>query len=533
MGCEICKRQDELGSVFLGIELGSTRIKTVLIGEEAEIIAEGSSLWENKLRQGFWTYDLEEVWHGVQDSYAACARQVLERYDVELTRLGGIGISAMMHGYLVFDEKDELLVPFRTWRNTNTGVAANRLTELFHYNIPLRWNVAHLYQALLNQEEHVTQIQSLMTLAEYVHWKLSGCKVTGIGDASGMFPIDTATLSYDQAMLNKFNTLPEVRDMPWKLEQILPRPLLAGQDAGVLTEEGAKLLDISGKLLPGIPMCAPEGDAQTGMVATNSVREKTGNISAGTSDFAILLLEREPSEVYQEVDLVTSPTGKLAANIHCNNCTSDLNEWIFLFRQVLAAVGQEVDVSRLFEMFYQKALEGDADAGSLLIYNYFSGEGITKLEEGRPLLVRSPESKFTLENLMRAHMYAAMATLKIGMSIITEKEGMHFDKIMGHGGFFKTKGVGQKILADVLDMPITVMDTADQGGAWGMALLAKYHQEKQSLTLEDWLEQKVFLATHGTTIAPDSQGVQGFLTFYERYQKGLNIERVAVQYFDS
>lgn len=517
------------GDLVLGIELGSTRIKSVLVGRDHKPVAVGSYQWENRLENGIWTYPLEEVWTGLQESYGSCVKSVEEKYGCGVEKLACIGISAMMHGYLVFDREDRLLVPFRTWRNTITKEAAEKLTELFEYNIPQRWNIAHLYQAILNGEEHVCRIASMMTLDSYVHWQLTGRKVTGIGDASGMFPIDIHSLNYDEEMIRKFNCLDEVRQLPWKLEELLPRPLTAGEDAGTLTERGARMLDPSGFLKPGCRLCPPEGDAQTGMMATNSVKTRTGNISAGTSDFAILVLEREPSKVYPEIDLVTSPTGKLAANIHSNNFTSDINAWTGVFKEFAEGLGCRIGMDELYAFLYQKALEGEKDCGGLLSYNYYSGEGITKLDSGMPLIVRTPDSRLNLKNLMRTHLFSAMATLKIGMDIITEKEGMQFDRIMGHGGFFKTEFVGQKLMAAAFDMPITVMKTANEGGAWGIALLAQYAISGQEKSLEEWIDQEVFGDEKGVTVEPDEADVNGFRTFIARYKRGLSIEREAAE----
>ena len=523
--------QQELkeGRVVLGIELGSTRIKSVLIGTDHTPLAEGAFTWENQLADGIWTYSLDTVREGLRHSYAACASEAEEKYGLKLQQVAAIGISAMMHGYLPLDENDELLVPFRTWRNTITKPAAEKLTELLHFNIPQRWSIAHLYQALLNKEEHVAKIRTLMTLAEYVHWKLTGEKVLGIGDASGMFPIDSETNDYDAGMLEKFRSLPEVQAMPWEITDLLPRVLCAGEEAGRLTGEGALFLDPSGNLKSGCPLCPPEGDAGTGMVATNAVRVRTGNVSAGTSDFAILVLEKNLSAVYTEIDMVTSPTGKPAANVHCNNCTTDLNAWVHLFQEAAGALGRPCSLDELYPLLYRKALEGEPDGGGLLTYNYYSGEGITDFDEGKPLFVRGPESRFTLANLMRTHLYSALATLAIGMEIITEREGLHFDRILAHGGLFKTKGVGQRILAGAFDTPITVMETAEQGGAWGIALLARYMIAGEGRSLEDWLDQEVFSSEEGETLQPDPVDAAGFKAFLERYKKGLAVERAAVE----
>ena len=519
----------ESGKTTLGVEFGSTRIKAVLIGEDHRPIASGSHAWENRYENGVWTYHLEDVWNGLQDSYRKLRDEVLEKYGIPLTTIGAIGFSAMMHGYLAFDRDGNLLVPFRTWRNTITGQAAEKLTDLFQFNIPQRWSIAHLYQAILNREPHVGDISHLTTLAGYVHWKLTGRKVLGVGEASGIFPIDSKTNDYDTYKLEQFNGCLKAETISWTLQGILPKVLLAGDAAGVLTEEGAKLLDPTGQLQEGIPLCPPEGDAGTGMVATNSVAERTGNVSAGTSVFAMIVLEKELSKLYPEIDMVTTPTGKPVAMVHSNNCTSDLNAWVDLFQEFTDALGVEVSQSRLFETLYQKALTGDADAGGLLSYNYLSGEHITHLEEGRPLFVRTPESRFTLSNFMRMHLFSALGALKIGLDILFEQEQVRIDQILGHGGFFKTKDVGQRIMAAAMNVPVSVMETAGEGGAWGIALLAAYMLYKaENEPLEDYLSTKVFAGENGTTIAPDPSDVDGFARFMERYKRGLVIERAAV-----
>ena len=513
----------------LGIEFGSTRIKAVLIGKDHTPIASGSYDWENRYENGIWTYSLEDVWTGLQESYRKLRDEVLEKYNTPLKTIGAIGFSAMMHGYMAFDKDRNLLVPFRTWRNTMTGKASEKLTDLFQFNIPQRWSIAHLYQAILNRESHVKDISHLTTLAGYVHWKLTGQKVLGVGEASGMFPIDSKTNDYDERMLEQFNEQLKAENISWKLQDILPRVLFAGDAAGVLTEEGAKLLDPTGGLQAGIPLCPPEGDAGTGMVATNSVAERTGNVSAGTSVFAMIVLEKALSKLYPEIDMVTTPTGKPVAMVHSNNCTSDLNAWVDLFQEFTQALGVDVSESRLYEMLYQKALMGDADGGGLLAYNYLSGEHITHLEEGRPLFVRTPEGRFTLSNFMRVHLFSALGALKIGLDILFEQEQVEIDQVLGHGGFFKTKEVGQKIMAAAMNVSVSVMETAGEGGAWGIALLASYMLHKgTNESLEDYLSDKVFAGENGTTIAPDQNDVDGFAAFMERYKKGLVIERAAV-----
>lgn len=520
------------GKTVLGIEFGSTRIKAVLIGEDNSPIASGSHDWENRYVDNIWTYTLDDIWTGLQDSYAKMAEDVKQKYGVIIEKIGAIGISAMMHGYMVFNKKDELLVPFRTWRNTITEKASEELTKLFNYNIPQRWSIAHLYQAILNEEEHISDISFQTTLEGYIHWKLTGEKVLGIGEASGMFPIDIETKNYNENMVKQFNELIAPKNLPWKFEDIFPKVLLAGEDAGVLTEEGAKLLDITGNLKAGIPLCPPEGDAGTGMVATNSVAKRTGNVSAGTSVFAMIVLEKELSKVHEEIDLVTTPTGNLVSMVHCNNCTSDLNAWVGIFKEFAEEFGIEVDMNKLFGTLYNKALKGDSDCGGLLAYNYFSGEHITGFEEGRPLFVRSPESKFTLANFMRVHLFTALGALKTGLDILLKEEGVKLDQILGHGGLFKTKDVGQKIMAAAIDAPVSVMETAGEGGAWGIALLASYMLNKsEDETLEEYLTNKVFADKIGTKIDPDLEDVKGFNEFIKRYAEGLSIERAAVDSF--
>ena len=520
----------ENGKTALGIEFGSTRIKAILIGEDYTPIASGSYEWENRYENGFWTYHLDEIWTGLQACYNDLRNQVFEEYGTPFQTPGAIGFSGMMHGYMPFDDSGDLLVPFRTWRNTTTGQAAESLTELFQFNIPLRWSIAHLYQAILNQESHVENISYLTTLAGYVHWRLTGEKVLGIGEASGMFPIDSQLNDYDPGKLTLFNERLKEADISWTLQDILPRVLLAGESAGVLTEEGAKLLDTSGTLQAGIPLCPPEGDAGTGMVATNSIAERTGNVSAGTSAFAMIVLEKELSKLHTEIDMVTTPAGRPVAMVHTNTCTSDLNAWIGLFREFTDALGLDIGQSQLFETLYKQALSADADGGGLLAYNYVAGEPITGFDEGRPLFVRTSESQFNLANFMRTHLYASLGTLKIGMDILFEEESVEIDQILGHGGFFKTPEVGQRMMATALGVPIAVMDTAGEGGAWGMALLASYTLTKsEDESLAAFLSEKVFADENSTTIKPDPQDIDGFMAFMERYKMGLSIERAAVE----
>jgi len=519
----------EDGKTALGIEFGSTRIKAVLIGEDHRPIASGSHEWENRFENGVWTYHMEDVWAGLQESYRKLGAEVLEKYGTPLKTVGAIGFSAMMHGYLPFDKAGHLLVPFRTWRNTITGPAAENLTSLFQFNIPQRWSIAHLYQAILNKEAHVKDIHFLTTLEGYVHWKLTGQKVLGIGEGSGMFPVDSTINNYDQRMIGQFNERLKAEGIAWTLEEIMPKVLMAGDAAGNLTAEGAKLLDPTGQLQAGIPLCPPEGDAGTGMVATDSVAARTGNVSAGTSVFAMIVLEKGLSKLYPEIDMVTTPSGKPVAMVHSNNCTSDLNAWVDLFQEFTRVLGVEVSEAKLYEILYKQALAGDADAGGLLAYNYVSGEHITKIEEGRPLFVRTPESRFTLPNFMRMHLFSSLGALKIGMGILFEQEKVKIDQILGHGGFFKTKEVGQRIMAAAMNVPVSVMETAGEGGAWGIALLASYMLQKTgNEPLESYLSNKVFAGENATTITPDPADVAGFTAFMERYKKGLVIERAAV-----
>ena len=522
----------ETGKAILGIELGSTRIKAVLIDRENRPIAQGSHTWENQLVDGLWTYSIESIWSGLQDCYADLRSNVKKLYDgIEIESLAAIGVSAMMHGYMPFNEKEEILVPFRTWRNTNTGRAAAELSELFVYNIPLRWSISHLYQAILNNETHVKDIKFLTTLAGYVHWQITGEKVLGIGDASGMLPIDPATNNYSAEMVEKFDNLIAPKEYNWKLEDILPKVLPAGENAGFLTLEGAKRLDVSGHLKAGIPVCPPEGDAGTGMVATNAVKQRTGNVSAGTSSFSMIVLEKELSKPYEMIDMVTTPDGSLVAMVHCNNCTSDLNAWINLFKEYQELLGIPVDMNELYGKLYNHALAGDADCGGLISYNYISGEPVTGLADGRPLFVRSANDKFNLANFMRTHLYASVGVLKIGNDILFNEEKIKVDRITGHGGLFKTKGVGQRILAAAINSPISVMETAGEGGAWGIALLGSYlvnNEKNQSLA--DFLEDKVFAGDAGIEISPTAEDVAGFNTYIENYKAGLPVEEAATRF---
>ena len=523
------KETIQQGKAILGIEFGSTRIKAVLIDGENKPIAQGSHEWENQLVDGLWTYSTEAIWYGLQDCYADLRKNVLAEYDIEIEELAAIGISAMMHGYMAFNEQQNILVPFRTWRNTNTAKAAAELSELFVYNIPLRWSISHIYQAILDNEEHVADIDFLTTLAGYIHWQLTGNKVLGIGDASGMLPIDPETHNYSAAMVEKFNKLIAPKGFKWTLLDILPEVLNAGENAGFLTAEGAKKLDISGHLKPGIPLCPPEGDAGTGMVATNAVKQRTGNVSAGTSSFSMIVLEKDLSKPYEMIDMVTTPDGSLVAMVHCNNCTSDLNAWVNLFKEYQQLLGIPVDMNEVFGKLYNNALTGDADCGGLIAYNYISGEPVTGLAEGRPMFVRSANDKFNLANFMRANLYASVGVLKIGNDILFNEEHVKVDRITGHGGLFKTKGVGQRVLAAAINSPISVMETAGEGGAWGIALLASYLvNNNNGSTLADWLESNVFAGNTGVEIAPTAEYVAGFNKWIENYKRGLAIEQAAV-----
>ena len=516
----------------LGVELGSTRIKAVLIDENQSVIASGNFEWENQLENGIWTYSLEAVWHGLQTSYRQLKQEVKKKYGFRLSRIHAIGFSAMMHGYLAFDKKGQLLTPFRTWRNAMTADAEHQLTELLGFNIPQRWSIAHLYQAILNDEAHVKEVDFFTTLAGYVHWKLTGKKVLGIGDASGMFPIDSKTRNYNQEMMATFDVKVGEKNYPWKLRDIIPEVLVAGQVAGELTEMGAKLLDPEGDLMPGTPLCPPEGDAATGMVATNSVKQRTGNISAGTSVFAMIVLEQELSKVYPEIDMVTTPMGDAVAMVHANNCSSEINAWVKIFREFLDAAGIETRADQLYQILFNESLKGDMDAGGLLSYGYLSGENITKIPEGRPLLVRTPDSHFNLANLMRVNLYTAFGALQMGMKILTEKEQVKINQIFGHGGIFKTEGVAQQILASAIRTPVSVMETAGEGGAWGIALLANYLKfAHKGIPLEDYLAQQVFANERTTCRYPDKEETAGFERFASYYENGLPIEIAAIENF--
>lgn len=517
----------EEGRAVIGIELGSTRIKAVMVDKGGRILAKGAFAWENHLVDGVWTYGLEEAWDGLQKCYASLREDVRKRYGVELRQAASIGISGMMHGYLPFDGEGRQLAPFRTWRNNMTGEAAAALTELFQYNIPQRWSIAHLYHAMLRKEAHVPEVRFLTTLAGYVHWKLTGRKCLGIGEASGMFPMDIAAGNYHQGMLDKFDELVREQGFDWKIRDILPEVLLAGSPAGTLTEEGAKLLDVSGSLEAGIPMCPPEGDAGTGMVATNSVRVRTGNISAGTSAFAMLVLERELSRLHENLDMVTTPSGKLVAMAHSNNCSTAINAWAGIFAECLRSFGVEKDMDEVYGTLFRKAEEGAADCGGLMAYCFYSGEHGVGLTKGCPMVLHPPEAEFTLANLMRTQIYTAFAAMKLGIDTLVKEEKVSIDRVVGHGGIFKTPGVAQKILAAAIHAPVAILETAGEGGAWGIALLAAYLSKASELSLEDYLDKEIFGEYQAREIEPDPSEEAGYEEFIRRYRKYLEAESLA------
>ena len=516
------------GTEVLGIEFGSTRIKAVLINESFEPVASGAHDWENRLENGIWTYHTEDIWDGLRDAYSKLNADCEEKFGQKIKTLSAIGFSAMMHGYLPFDKEGNLLAQFRTWRNTITGEAASRLTELFDFNIPQRWSIAHLEQAILNGEEHVKDIAYLTTLEGYVHWKLTGRKVIGVGEASGMFPIDSETNDYNADMLDKFSKLPEVSKYDWNIRDILPKSLVAGEEAGILTEEGARLLDPTGELQAGIPMCPPEGDAGTGMVATNSISVRTGNVSAGTSIFSMIVLEKMLSKVYEEIDMVTTPTGMPVAMVHCNNCCTDLDYWVKLFIEFSKLSGGELTKPQVYDLLYGEALKGDKDCGGLVNFNYFSGEPVTHLESGRPLFIRKENAQMSLANFMRAQVFSTMGALKIGMEIL-ENEQVAIDRLTGHGGLFKTEYVGQRLMAGAFNTPVTVMETAGEGGAWGIAILAKYAADKTGESLDDYLNNRVFSSCKSSTVEPDAADSEGFDEYMKLYKKGLIVEKSATE----
>ncbi len=516
---------DKFNKTYLGIELGSIRIKAVLLGEDFKPLASGSHTWENQFKNGYWTYSMDDVWTGLKNCYLDLKKQVKEQYGITITKVDALGISGMMHGYLPFDKDGNQLAEFRTWRNTTTAQAADELTALFGFNVPQRWSISHLRQAMLNGEDHINNITMITTLAGYVHYRLTGKHVMGVGEASGMFPIDSDIIDYDTSMIEKFRDLSD--DCPWDIKEILPEVLPAGAFAGNLTEDGAKLLDPDGDLQAGIPMCPPEGDAGTGMVATNAVAARTGNVSAGTSIFSMVVLEKMLSKVYTEIDMVTTPSGKPVAMVHCNNCTSDMNAWVNIFKETINLMGHDVDMGELFTKLYQKSLDGDLDCGGVTVYNYLSGEPITGFLDGRPLVVRDLESKFSLANFLKANLYSTLASLAAGM-VILEKENVEIDRLMGHGGLFKTPIVGQKYLAAATNSPVWVMETAGEGGPYGMAVLAAYLKNNDCL-LEDFLDNTIFADTPGTKLDPEEADVAGFKAYLDRFLAGLAVEKAAVE----
>lgn len=515
----------ELKNTVIGLELGSTRIKAVLMEKDGhKPLASGSYEWASRYVNGVWTYPMAQVMEGLQSCFADLKKDALEKTGTPLTTAGAIGVSAMMHGYLPFDKAGKQLAEFRTWQNTITGEAAGKLSSLFGFNIPQRWSIAHLYQAMLNGESHVKDIDYLTTLAGYIHWLLTGERVMGVGEASGMFPIDSEKTDYREDMVQKFDAL---HTYPWKLRDILPRVVAAGDNGGVLNEKGARLLDPTGEFLPGIPVAPCEGDAGTGMAATNSVRVQTGNVSAGTSDFAMLVVDRALG-VHREIDMVTTPAGQPVAMVHCNNCTSDLNAWVSLFSEFAEAVGAKIDKGELFTLLFRKALEGDADCGGLLSYNYYSGEGVTDVDTGRPVFLRKPDAPMTLPNFMRTHLLSALATLKIGLDILTKEENVPITKLYGHGGYFKTPEVGQRLLSAAVNAPVSVMETAGEGGPYGMALLAAYMLWREDgESLADYLDNKVFASAKSSTIMATETEIAGFDAFLGRYKAAFPVEVAA------
>ena len=518
------------GKTALGIEFGSTRIKAVLIDSSGKVFASGSHNWENEFKNGIWTYSLEDVWSGLQDSYRKLAENVTQQTGEELKVVGAIGVSAMMHGYLAFDVANNQLAEFRTWRNTITEKAAAILSERFHFNIPQRWSISHLYQVILNDDSHVKDVSFLTTLAGYVHWKLTGEKVLGIGDASGMFPIDSTTGEYDAAMMDIFDSLVVEKSYPWKLSEILPKPLISGENAGSLTADGAKLIDPSGCLRAGIPLCPPEGDMQTGMIATNSITPNTGNVSAGTSINAVIVLEKALKGVYPEIDIVATPAGSPTVLIHGNNCSSEIDAWAKVFLEAAEAIGFKADMGKVLDAMFLKALEGDADCGKMVYYNYLSGETITHLNEGRPMFIRKPDASFTFANFARMQLYSAIATLKLGMDILTKGENVQIKSFQGHGGYFKAEGVGQKLMAGALCAPVTVSETAGEGGPWGMALLAWYMKNNANgEPIDTFLNKHIFSGQPAVTVQPEEADITGFEAYMELFVKGLAAEKAAIE----
>ena len=521
----------ESGDVFLGIEFGSTRIKSVLIDKNGTVLGIGIHDWENRFVDGIWTYPQDEILFGLSNCYASLKADIKDKFGITIKQIKYMGISAMMHGYMAFDKDMKLLAPFQTWRNSNTERSAKELSESFKFNIPLRWTIAHLYQRMLDKEEHVKDIDFVTTLSSYIHYMLTGEKNIGIGDASGIFPIDSVTKEYDETMLSIFEEKIKSYNFSWKIRDILPKVMVAGECAGILTKAGADLLDKDGDLAEGSILCPPEGDAGTGMVATNSIKKGTGNMSAGTSMFAMLVLDKKLNDYYKEIDMVTTPDGYPVAMSHANNGTSDLNAWVGLFREFSKLFGINISDGELFEKLYTNSLNGSPDCGNLMSFGYFSGEGITKLNEGRPLFLRSPKSEFNLANFMRAHLYSSLTAVKVGLDILTEKENVKIKKMMGHGGLFKTKGVGQRYLSAAINAPVEVLDTASEGGAWGIALLALYLIHSDKYKLDEFLSEKIFDKNTGSEIMADKKDVEGFKTFTQRYLNAVYIERLSVEKF--
>lgn len=517
------------GKTALGIELGSTRVKAVLIGEDSLPLASGSHEWENKLENGYWTYSLEDVHLALRSCFKSLKADVKEKYGCEFKTTGAIGISAMMHGYLAFDKYGNLLTPFRTWRNTTTGEASEELTKALNFNIPLRWTASHIYQAILSKEAHVPEIAYVTTLAGYVHYMLTGVNAVGIGEASGIFPVDSEKNDYDENRVQIFDRMTAEKGFSKKFRDIVPKVLVAGENAGYLTEKGALMLDESGEFSCGVPFAPCEGDAGTGMTATNSVRERTGNVSAGTSVFSMVVLEKPLSKVYPEIDMVTTPTGKPVAMVHCNNCTSDINAWASLFTEFARAIGSDISKGKVFDLMYEMAKTGEKDCGGLVSYNYYSGEPVAGCGEGRPLFLRTPDSKMTLPNFMRTHIYSAMAALKIGLDLLTQNEKVEIDELYGHGGYYIYPDVGQSVTAAVANSPVSVMKTAGEGGPYGMALLALYSIQSEKESLDGFLQNKVFKDAECVTVQPDEADIKGFEEYMVRYKAGLESEKAAVK----
>lgn len=513
-----------LDRTYLGIELGSTRIKAVLIDESFAPVASGSHDWENKLENGYWTYSLDDIHNGIRSCFAALAEDVKNKYGVPLTHVSSMGISAMMHGYMAFDKDDNLLVPFRTWRNTTTKQAADELSEVLGFNIPQRWSIAHLCQAVLNKEPHVPEIEHITTLAGYINYLLTGERAVGIGEASGIFPVSRT--DYNAEMLKTAEKKLSEHGFDKKLAEVLPPVRIAGEKGAALTESGANFLDPSGTLKAGVPVCPPEGDAGTGMAAANAVRSGTGNVSAGTSVFSMLVLENDLKKAYPEIDMVTTPDGAPVAMVHCNNCCSELDAWVKMFGEFAELTGNKFDKSKLYETLYKNAMTGDADCGGVTAFNLLSGEPVAGVDEGRPMYFRMPNGKMNLANFFRAEIYSAFASLKIGMDILFEKEQVMAEQFTGHGGLFKVKGAAQQVLADALNTPVSVMETAGEGGAWGMALLAAYMEKGSGKTLPDWLDDEVFSGMEKLTVSPEENGRNGFNEFIERYKSALGAERM-------